>query len=298
MEEKKRINIGELSGKVLVFGGVYSNFQALEEMYEIAQSLEIPPGNVICTGDVVGYCAQPEESVQLIKKWGIHCIAGNVEIQLRSGEMDCGCNFNDGSRCDIFSRQWYPYAQSHLSEDSINWMQGLPDFIDFNYGELRVSVVHGDYDETAGYVFGSSPDVVVDKQLDKSNAQLVLAGHCGLPFSKTINNRYWFNAGVIGMPANDGTDDVWYGIMDEEDAAITLTHRSFIYDAIEASARMREGKLPAEYAKTLLTGIWDSNEILPSIETARQGIELLMDETELKIAKSKIGVKEDLSLRH
>jgi len=57
---------GTLTGKILVFGGVYSNFQALQKMQEIATELQIAPSHIICTGDVVGYCAQPEETVQSV----------------------------------------------------------------------------------------------------------------------------------------------------------------------------------------------------------------------------------------
>ena len=110
---------------ILVFGGAYSNFQALQRVKEIADVLGFDANKVICTGDVAGYCAQPEETVQFIKKWGIYVLAGNVEVQLREGQLDCGCNFEEGSRCDMFSRSWFPFAQNNLSDSSINWMKTL-----------------------------------------------------------------------------------------------------------------------------------------------------------------------------
>ncbi|HET8828476.1 MAG TPA: metallophosphoesterase family protein, partial [Pelobium sp.] len=67
-------NLGALEGKILVFGGVYSNLQALEAIKKIALAHEIAKKNIICTGDVVAYCAQPKECVQLIKDWEINCI--------------------------------------------------------------------------------------------------------------------------------------------------------------------------------------------------------------------------------
>jgi hypothetical protein len=42
----KRIeNIGKVSGKVLLFGGIYSNLQALEALIAIAKSQGIPAEN-------------------------------------------------------------------------------------------------------------------------------------------------------------------------------------------------------------------------------------------------------------
>ena len=37
-------------GKILVFGGVYSNLQALEALQKVAEKEGILPENIICTG--------------------------------------------------------------------------------------------------------------------------------------------------------------------------------------------------------------------------------------------------------
>jgi|TARA_R110000737_G_scaffold345455_1_gene373953 predicted phosphodiesterase len=275
--DKKIKQLPNLSGQLLVFGGVYSNFQALDALYEYAKVKGFQAQNIICTGDVVAYCSQPQECIDLIRNWGIHCISGNVEIQLATGADDCGCNFEGDSRCDIFSRQWYPFAKENCSEESIIWMKELPDFLKFNYNDRRFGVVHGTYDETAGYIFNSSNWKLKEAQLKKMDVDIILAGHCGIPFSTINENHAWLNSGAIGMPANDGTDRVWFMTLEEKGERIMVQHHSLEYDTHEPSARMREAKLPQEYARTLLTGIWDSNEILPEKETNQQGVPLLLD---------------------
>ena len=87
------------SNKYLFFGGSYSNLHALETLKSIADELSITSDRIYHTGDIVGYCAFPEETISFVRDWNIHVIAGNVEIQLREGEDDCGCNFEEGSRC-------------------------------------------------------------------------------------------------------------------------------------------------------------------------------------------------------
>ncbi len=132
---KKLKHLSPLKGKVLVFGGVYSNLQALEALQNLAFADGIAPQNIICTGDMVAYCAQPKECITLIKEWGIHTIAGNVELNLCEGDDDCGCNFSEGSRCDTFSRQWYPYLQQELNQHDLAWMATLPEFLSFEYAD-------------------------------------------------------------------------------------------------------------------------------------------------------------------
>lgn len=268
-------DLGQLRGPLLVFGGVYSNLQALEAMMSIAKAQGFTPEQIICTGDVVGYCARPEETVQLIRDWGIHCIAGNVELQLREGEEDCGCDFNDGSRCDIFSRQWYPYAQAILSKEAIDWMHSLPHHLVFRYAGLRSRVIHGSVEEVSGYVFASTPWQKKIEQFKRAGADLILGGHCGLPFSENQENRHWLNAGVIGMPANDATTRVWYMTLADQQG-LQYKHHSFNYDHTAAAAEMREKQLPEAYALTLETGLWDNCEILPKTETVQQGIRIVL----------------------
>ena len=266
-------NLGALTGELLVFGGVYSNLQALEAMKEVAEQRGIAPSHVICTGDIVAYCAQPEECVQFVKEWGIHCILGNVEIQLRDGLDDCACDFTDGSRCDTFSKQWYPFAQSAVSQNNLDWMQTLPHFLRFRYGHKEVVVVHGSYHHTSEFIFASSDWKVKSTNFQATQADVILAGHSGLPFSQQQEGNYWLNAGVIGMPANDGTPRVWYMTLQDQ-AGFEFEHHALEYDYQQASKLMLENHLPPTYAETLQTGIWDNCEILPATETALQGQEI------------------------
>ena len=262
-------NIGQLSGKLLIFGGVYSNFQALEKLMEIARAENIPASNIICTGDIVGYCAEPEKCLQTIKDWGIHTILGNVEIQLRDDAADCGCNFNDNSRCDIFSKQWFPFAQKNTSDESKKWLETIPDYLAFNYGGKRCLVVHGNYFETSGYVFRSTDWQIKQRNFEAVNVDVIFGGHCGLPFSDTQSDKYWLNAGVIGMPANDATTKVWYMIVDEN--PFSSEHHTFEYDFQTAQKLMDKNYLPKAYSETLASGLWDNCEILPKEETVEQG---------------------------
>lgn len=284
MEEKRIIQFNYTGDKLLIFGGSYSNFQALEELKRIADEKGFSQDQIICTGDVVAYCAQPEECVNLIKDWGIRAIAGNVEIQLRNGDDDCGCNFNEGSRCDLFSRQWYPYAKGHLSDSSIDWMHTLPDAAIMDWNGVQIGIVHGTHEETAGYVFGSTSWTEKQRLIDALGVDIMIGGHCGLPFHHANKGQLWFNAGVIGMPANDGTDRVWFATAEMKVGEISFTHHCFEYDAVESSARMREEKLPQEYAKTLMNGIWDSNEILPEFETSMQGKAIELENESVRIS--------------
>lgn len=278
-------SIGNLEGKLVIFGGVYSNYQALEALIEFCVNEQIPAQNIICTGDIVGYCAEPELCVQTIRDWGINVIRGNVEIQLANDEPDCGCNFNTDSPCSIYSMQWYPYARKNTSENAKNWMKSLPDHITFYYNNLKFGVVHGSYFETAKYIFKSTPFDVKQKEFETMQVNHIFAGHCGLPFIDQKEQKCWVNTGALGMPANDGTDRVWFTTLESVEGNTEVTFHALEYDMHPTASLMVENKLPNVYAQTLLSGLWDSIDILAPIEQTLTGQKIELDKLSFKLNK-------------
>ena len=269
--DKKVEQYGDITGKLLIFGGIYSNLQALQALIEVSRVLNIPAENSVCTGDIVGYCAQPEETVQLFREWGARSIAGNVELQLFEGAENCGCDFTEGSRCDGFSKLWYPFAQGSLSMESVRWMGELPKHLSFRYAGKKVTVLHGSVENVSEYIFESTSKEVKLKNFYDTESDVILAGHSGLPFHEEVGDKLWLNAGVIGMPANDGTQRVWYLILEQVDGKLICTHHYLEYDADKSNKLMQQNNLPIEYAHTLLSGLWDNMEILPEAEKKLQG---------------------------
>jgi predicted phosphodiesterase len=291
---------------ILVFGGPYSNLLATQAIRTEAQRLCIKPHQIICTGDVVAYGAEPEETTQLIRDWGIHVIAGNCEEQLASNATDCGCGFDEGSACDLLSKGWYPFANGRLSAANRAWMGQLPSTLQFEIHDVRFRVIHGGISQNNKFLFASEAELLV-AELEKSDADVIIAGHCGLPFlAKFETSRFsadrsdtkrfatgrldqalWFNPGVIGMPANDGTPDVWYGLItvDAETAALNFATRRLTYDFHAAAAQLRRHGHANGYARTYVTGLWPSVDVLPDRERAATGLRLKLKTMRFKTQK-------------
>jgi hypothetical protein len=86
-----------------------------------------------------------------------------------------------------------------------------------------------------------------------------------------IGGRLWHNAGVVGMPANDGTPRAWFSVLTPADDAIAVEHYALEYDYTSAVSKMREHGLPEGYAAALETGLWPSCDILPAGELRARG---------------------------
>jgi predicted phosphodiesterase len=263
-----------MNGPVLVFGGCYSNLEATTALRREADRLGIRPDNVVCTGDVVAYCADPVATVDALRDWGVPVIMGNCEEQLGWNRDDCGCGFEAGTECEQLSIDWYAYANRALGEEQRAWMRSLPRRLDITIGDRRLAVVHGSVDTINEFVFASTPWADKERQIASSGCHGVIGGHSGIPFTHAAGGRLWHNSGALGMPANDGTSRVWYSLFLPNGQDIDIRPMSLHYDAGSAARKMRQRGLPPGYADALETGLWPSCDILPAAELAGRGCAL------------------------
>ena len=199
MNKIRTLNIEE--SPLLIFGGCYSNLQATQAMRSWAEKNDFLPEQCICTGDIIAYCGNPYETVELIRDWGVNCIQGNVEQSLADKADDCGCGFEEGSTCDTLSRGWYPTADAKISQGQREWFRQLPEQLELSIGGKLIQVVHGAASDINRFMFGSQEDgdflnefalLNVAKETDSnfhSEVDVVIAGHSGLPFTKHIDSK-------------------------------------------------------------------------------------------------------------
>ena len=263
-------------GPTLVFGGVYSNLQALEALFDFARSRGIPQKRWICTGDVIAYGADARARFERLAETDALIIAGNCEEGLAAGAQDCGCGFAPGSTCDALSAKWWAHASAQLGANARSALAALPARAIIEINGRRLAVVHGGVEETSRFIFGSAPDRVLASEIAASGCEGVLAGHCGLPFTRVVDGLLWHNSGALGMPANDGTPRVWCSVLTPADGrgGVRIEHIALDYDHAGAAAAMRAAKLPEEYARALESGLWPSCEILPKDEAKASGAPL------------------------
>ena len=234
------LDLGNFDTPVLVFGGPYSNLRATQALRAEAERLGIPADHVICTGDVVAYAAEPAATTDVIMDWGITTVMGNCEESFGWAADDCGCGFEERT-------------------------------VYFALGGRRIAVVHGSVGSINEFVFEAGDDAVKRAGLDVLNVDGVIGGHSGVPFTQILDDRLWHNAGVIGMPANDGTPRVWYSILRTGPDGVEIEYAALDYDYAGAAAAMRADTLPEGYAACLESGLWPNMDVMPAAERQKVG---------------------------
>lgn len=248
-----------MSGEITVFGGPYSNIQALDAVLGVAR------GTLICTSDLVAYCGAPNAVIDRIRSHEIHVVAGNCEKQLAADALDCGCGFEDGTTCDVLSAAWYDFANKNVERDARTWMATLPDIVSFTQHGRKTAIIHGGVTDVSRFLWSVSDDEDFFEELDALNIVLgdidiVISGHSGIAFERTIAGVHWINAGVIGMPPHDASPNTEFlRIASDGRARI----ESLSYDVDAAVRDMHTAGLTQGYHTALQSGIWPSEDVLP-----------------------------------
>lgn len=258
-------DLGTLEGTVVLYGGPYSNLQASLALLSYCADHHIPASHRICTGDIVAYGGEPKATWSLMRTTGGAIVAGNCERNLAEDAEDCGCGFGEDTTCDLLSRAWYSFAQRELPAEAKDWMAGLPDMITFTYGGKRCAVIHGGVSDISRFIWPSSDESVFVEEVSLIEAEIgkvdiVFAGHCGIAFQRQIGDTLWVNAGAIGLPPHDGRPETRFAVMEGE----TILIERLSYNARPAISAMTRAGLTQGYQETLATGIWPSEDVLPT----------------------------------
>lgn len=264
----------EADGPVLIFGGPYSNLQATRAVLAEARRLGIPPARTICTGDLVAYCGDPLATIGCVADSGIAVVMGNCDEQLGLAADSCACGYPAGSTCERLSTDWYAQASALVGAAERAWLAALPRRLNLRIGGRRLAVIHGGVSAINRFVFATTPPAVKREELARAGCDGVIGGHCGLPFSELVDGRLWHNAGVVGMPANDGTPRTWFSVLTPMASGIRIDHRALDYDHAAAAQAMQRAGLPEEYRLALASGLWPSGDVLPPREARARGVAL------------------------
>ena len=152
-------------------------------------------------------------------------------------------------------------------------MDKLPHKLTFTLAGRRLAVIHGGVTQISRFLFASTPveDKLAELEVLGADVDGVIAGHCGIPFGQVVAGKAWLNAGVIGMPANDGTQDGWYLMLEPTGGKLQAHWHRLNYPAEQTRQTMHNAGLTTGYADAVINGLWPSEDVLPDAEKVNRG---------------------------
>lgn len=236
--------------KYLVLADIHSNLEALKACLKDAGRQY---QRILCLGDIVGYGANPNECIDLVRKKDTICLMGN----------------HDAAVTGMLKKEWFnPAARKAvewtagiLTKKNKAFLRELPEFFSCQF----LFAVHGSpSDPLREYMDGK----VAEQSLKCVIEDIVLCGHTHTPFKfeqgKEVrmlpgNNKIEFEEKkmVLSMPSvgqpRDRNPKAGYGILDFEEKTIEI-HR-IDYDIESASEKILKAGLPEFLAERLFKGI-------------------------------------------
>jgi predicted phosphodiesterase len=255
--------------RVAFFGGIYSNYLALEAAFASARALGAEA--IFALGDFGAFGPYPDRALDLLRENRAICLRGNYEEALVEAAEDCRCGYVD-PRDNHYARLSYDYTAARTSAHHKTWMAGLPAHLRLTLGGKRVLGCHGSPRKVNEFLWESaSSDAFLRRLLREHGADLIVCTHTGLPWARFLEaGRGLVNAGALGRPANDGRLDVSYALLEAAEGNIKVTQVPVAYDYGRLAREMRVEGLPPEFIETIVTGWWTTClEILPAKERAR-----------------------------
>ncbi|MEE8168703.1 MAG: metallophosphoesterase family protein [Candidatus Hydrothermarchaeales archaeon] len=219
--------------KIAVLSDIHSNMPALKEVLKGIDGMEI-----FCCGDLVGYNPFPNEVVELFRKKHIHCILGNHDQAVITGDTSW---FNPIAARAI---EWTIEA---LKDENLEFLKTLPRVYEDGF-----YAVHGSpRNQLEEYVYPDYPLEVLLSFFDSTEKNVMALGHTHTPFQKRLDDKLLFNPGSVGQP-RDLDPCAAYAILDLDINDVEI--RRVEYDIDEVADAIIERGLPTALAQRLHLG--------------------------------------------
>jgi predicted phosphodiesterase len=238
--------------KYAVISDVHGNLEALEACLKKID--ELRADKIICLGDLVDYCAQPNECIEILLKRADVIIKGNHDEAQYRYELSDG--FTENARISsIHTREVLKpeYAElfktlpQSFSEDYILFVHASPAYLPEYKYILTVesaAINFGSFTEKVCFV-GHSHRPLIFKETG-TGAYIVENGVIDR------RSRYIINVGSVGQP-RDGKKEASFGIFDSD--SWKYANYRVKYDVLTASEKIRKEGLPEYLADRILKGV-------------------------------------------
>src|SRR5919201_3408396 len=198
---------------IAVFGGVYSNYLALESALRDVRRRGVDA--VYCLGDLGAFGPHPDRVFPLLHDVDVRCIQGNYDNSIGNDLADCQCGYPD-PRDNYFAHLSYAYTLEHTSREHREWMRDLPGQRRLHLGRYQALLCHGSPRRMNELLWESTTSThFLEYLADEYRSHVILTTHTGIKWHRRLSgDRHFVNVGVLGRPENDGRTQVWYTVLE------------------------------------------------------------------------------------
>lgn len=239
-----------------IFSDVHGNVEALTACIEALRDAGCE--RFACLGDIVGYGADPDICVDIVRDVADIVVIGNHDAAV--------VGRHDASHAHIAAQQGFAYSKKALKDNNIDWLQSLS----YVHTDGDICFCHGSPidAENFDYVFSLDKAASLNERFD-TLSKLTFVGHSHLTTSFLVTPRlalqvssprfqiregskYVFNVGSVGQP-RDRDRRACCVVYDSDASSVTFLRVE--YDIDSAAQKIVDAELPPSFAERLFHGV-------------------------------------------
>lgn len=178
-------------------------------------------------------------------------IMGNYDDGVGFDRDECGCAYRDPVEREL-GDQSFNRTKAHVTSDNKAFLSTLLPELRVEADGKRLLLVHGSPRKMNEYLFEDRPISSFQRIADASNADVIVFGHTHRPYTKSVGDVLFVNAGSVGKP-KDGDWRAWYAILNMS-AQEPVEFVRLEYDLATVAAAIRASELPNEFAADIERG--------------------------------------------
>ena len=238
--------------KYAIFGDIHANLEAFEAVLADAEQQSCT--DYVCTGDIVGYAADPNECLRIVRDMNCPVVKGNHDEEAILNTSLEGLN--------PLAKQAMEWTRAQLNEDEGNFLTNMKlvrQVADF-------TIVHATLDTPGSWTYVTNKfDAMAS--FSYQFTQLCFYGHTHTPriyvrgdsiepleemeVNLEMGRKYFINVGSTGQP-RDGDWRASYAVYDAENQNVEI--RRLDYNIRKAQDKIIDAGLPEMLAHRLSLG--------------------------------------------
>jgi predicted phosphodiesterase len=232
--------------RIAIISDIHSNLEALTKALEIIDRRRVD--EIVCLGDIVGYGADPNECVELVRQRCKIVIKGNHEDAVEN--IDLTERFTDNARAAIV------WTRQQITEENLQYLRTLP----LSHTEADFLFVHASPCDPLEWKYILDSDSASETFRCFSES-LCFIGHTHEPAIYSSNGRsygikkderYLINVGSVGQP-RDRIAQLSFGVFNTDNWVYENIRSP--YDVETAVWKILKTDLPPQLAQRLLIGV-------------------------------------------
>ncbi len=222
--------------KLALLGDIHGNARALEAVLVAAKISGV--GQLLITGDLVGYYFEPLKVLDMLAPWEKHIVRGNHEDMLHIAR-------SEPDKLDEFDARYgtgLRVTLEQLDESRLNVLCDLPHPMQLEIDNRKIMLCHGSPWDLEQYIYPDAASELLE-MCASPGFDLVVMGHTHYPMHYQIGHTLLVNPGSVGQPRNRQPGAHWV-LYDTDSGRIELRNEQYDVGSLVEECRRRLPALP------------------------------------------------------